>query len=530
MKKILCALVIKKLFVVVLAFSMLAYEQRAYAQAAPVANFVVNRAIASAVQRVAIARGFAANDPRIAATLSGMGKSSTSLNVVSTVAGVGLAVAGAPVWLGIAASLGIVGVGYGIKAWVDNASGGQQLAEVKIASTPTGNQLQVDAPVQPLPTYQPVQVADTTPRWAQALMQGAPLYRSPYSCYSNEACYALPLPPEQPHYRYTTQDAKIIVATTDVNQLGYWWTFLNGNGTQTRTVWDPETGTEQTYTQIFEYQSAQANVNSSGQSQITVYVRDARTGGDAYGLPSYDRVNTYNNAGSNYGDIGPKNYPSLDQAVAALQQQIGTAKISPESLARLVDQIWQRAAQDPNYQGLPYSFADPVTQAELQPWAEQNPMAVPTVADMLAPASNPGTNEVPVSPTAYPGTNPAPGTDPVPSPGTGSNVNVVNTPNVNVVNKISVDLGADPGIQSPDLEQSPEAWQIFDPVMQSVSSMFYFGVPNHPSECPKPSFDMFGKTILMDGHCNLLDSVKPTLFSVMGAVWVCIGVFIILAA
>lgn len=531
MKKLLCALLIKKLFVCLLAVSLLAYEQRAYAQAAPAVNFVVNRALASVVQRVAIARGFAANDPRVAQTLTAMGNSSTKLNVVSTAAGVGLAVAGAPVWLGIAASLGIVGVGYGINAWVKDANGNQQLAQVKIASTETGNMLQVDAPAKPVPNYVPVPLADTTPRWAQAMMQGAPLYRSPYSCYSNEACYALPLPPDQPHYRYTTSDGKLILATTDAGQLAYWWVFLNGQ-TQTRQVWDSETGTYQDYTQTFEYQGFQMNQNSSGGSQITVFVRDARSGGDAYGLPSYDRVNTYNNVGQNFGDIGPKNYPNLDQALVALQQQIGTAKISEDSLARMVDQIWQRAAQDPDYQGLPYSYAQPVTAPEVQPWVNENPALVPTVGDMLAPASNPGTTTVPISPTVMPGSSPYPdpGTGTDPSPGTGTNVNVVNTPNVNVVNQIKVDFGAHPGIQSPEMENTPQAWEIFDPVIQSVESFAIYGIPSHASECPKPQFDMFGKAIVMDGHCTLLDTVKPTLFSVMAAVWVCIGVFIILAA
>ncbi|MBM5693563.1 hypothetical protein GSH03_34815, partial [Burkholderia pseudomallei] len=75
-------------------------NQQAHAQAllAPVENFVINRAEAAILTRIAIQRGFAANDPRIAATLAGMGKASTALNVVSTGAGVALAFAGAPVW------------------------------------------------------------------------------------------------------------------------------------------------------------------------------------------------------------------------------------------------------------------------------------------------------------------------------------------------------------------------------------------------------------------------------------------------
>ncbi|NVE22822.1 hypothetical protein [Burkholderia glumae] len=80
-------------------------SQVVHAQAllAPIENLVINRAEAAIISRVAIARGFAANDPRIAATLAGMGQVSTALNVVSTGAAVGLGFAGAPVWLTIAA-------------------------------------------------------------------------------------------------------------------------------------------------------------------------------------------------------------------------------------------------------------------------------------------------------------------------------------------------------------------------------------------------------------------------------------------
>jgi len=111
-----------------------------------------------------------------------------------------------------------------------------------------------------------------------------------------------------------------------------------------------------------------------------------------------------------------------------------------------------------------------------------------------------------------------------------TNVNVINTPNVSVVNKVSVDLGVDPGINSLQLEDTPTATRIFQPVMDSVKSLAVYTVPSHPSECPKPRFEIFDKSILMDGHCTLLDSVKPTLFTVMAAVWVVIGIIIILGA
>lgn len=537
MKKILGLLLVKKLFVGLLMVSLLAYEQKSYAQAVPVANFVVNRAVASAVQRVAIARGFAANDPRIAATMAGMSKTSTGLNVVGTAAGVGLAVAGAPVWLGIAASLGIVGLGYGISAWVNSPSSPgapPAVAEIKIMSTATGNQLHVETPVKAPPPYVAPAIGDTTPRWAQALMAGAPMYRSPYSCFTGDACFALPLPPETPTYRFNfTDDGKIIVAHTDPEVIGQYYLWKIGitpGASTTHTVWHPESQQYVTYSSGGEYRGVQVHTNSEGDAKITVYIRHWSSGGDAYGYPSYDSVSGYANAASSHGQIGPKVFPSLQDAITTLQQQLGNAKVSEETLARIVDQIWQRAASQPDYEGLPYSVTQPVTAPEIGMWTAENPSAVPTVGDLLAPASNPGTQLVPISPTASPGTSPDPGTSPTPTPSSSGDVNVINTPNVNVVNRINVDFGHDPGLQAPDLEQAPQAWDIFEPVISSVESFAFYRVPNHPSECPKPTFDMWSDPIVMDGHCKLLDEVKPTLFTVMAAVWVVIGCFIILAA
>lgn len=523
MRKILGALLVKKAFVLFLMGALLAHEQQSYAQALPVANFVVNRSIAGVIEKVAIARGFAANDPRIAATLAGVGNVSTGLNVASTVAGVGFAVAGAPVWMGIAASLGVVALGYGINAWVNSSNGQVQQEQIKLASTSSGNALQVDAPAPSLPPYVAPPISDPTPLWAQALQQGAPIYRSPSNCYANEACYALPLPPDQASYRYSADSsAKTMLITTDVNQFGYWYTFLN----------KPTVAMPTGVTFNWDFAGAQLNPNSVGDSQITVFIHEARSGGDAQGVPSYDRVNTYNNVGQIYGNIGPKNYSSLDQARSDMTDQIKAARLSNDTLARLVDQAWQRAAMDPNYQGVPYTYAQPVTEADVAPWANTNPNAVPTVGDLLTPASNPGTQTVPISPTAQPSTStnssPTTGTDP--STGANSNVNVMNTPNVNVANKISVDFGPDPNVQSPTLENTPTAFQIFKPVMDSVQSLAIYGVPNHASECPKPSFYIFNKSILMDGHCTLLDGIKPTLFSIMAAVWVVIGIIVVLSA
>ena len=78
---------------------------------APVANFVVNRTIGHLITNAGRFRGFAANDPRIAATLQAVESQVTAVNAIATVGSIAVAVAGAPVWLSALAGLGVFAAG-----------------------------------------------------------------------------------------------------------------------------------------------------------------------------------------------------------------------------------------------------------------------------------------------------------------------------------------------------------------------------------------------------------------------------------
>ncbi|WP_404995483.1 hypothetical protein [Cupriavidus pauculus] len=490
-------------------------NQNAQAQALPVANFVVNRAVANVVTRVAAARGFAANDPRIAATLTGMSQVSTGLNVASTVAGVGMAVAGAPVWMGIAAGLGVIGVGMGITAMLNGRP-----ATVGVQATQSGNKLVVDRPVAPL-SYVPPALGDTTPKWAQAVSQGAPIYRSPSNCYANEACYALPLVPDVPSYRYVADyQSKTVLVTTDLNEFGRWYAFLA----------KPVLQWPEGVTYIWQFSGVQLVPNSSGGYKIVVFIYESRSGGDPEQLPPYSRTNTMDNVGQVYGQIGPKYYDDLNAAAPEIVSSIGSAPVSGDFLARLVDAQWRQAASQAGYQGLPYSMSQPVTQMDVQPWINENPSAVPTINDLLAPGNQPGSQTVPISPTVTPGTNPNPNPNPDPGTGTGSNVNVVNTPNVNVVNKVQVDLGTAPTVGTPGLEATPTARSILDPLLNLMPDLKAFTTPQHEGECPRPSVEVFDWKLTFDSHCQLAEETRQTLYQVMMACWALAALMIILMA
>lgn len=539
----------KTFFIVFICCLMLVQQQKSFAQAqavAPVANFVVNRAIAGSITRLAIARGFAANDPRIAATMVGVGSSMTAVNVVATVGGVALAVAGAPVWLTVAGGLGILAVGAAIVAGT---------TELKVA----GGVVTVSNGAPALPAYVPpptnfLPSTDTDyVQIAQLIADGSKFYRSPESgaCPDGigKKCETLQM------HSFTTINIRrnflcrnggvpsscvnggqgIVIGYTSVDEFTQH--YFDG------AIWSGPGGGGQYQRQKKSFAATPAPAltwTTGGRGEITgkvITVQECKqgspTGSDCPGFPTTVTANFFasnEGAGLNvlqYGPPAPQQFASLDAAVAGIDATSKAAKISPDTLAKMVNQSWQKAAAQAGYAGLPYSVTEPVTPAEVQAWQFENPSLNPTINDLLVPAVAPGGNiqiSVNAGATTTPTTDPT--TDPTTSPtpvGT-TNVNVVNVPTVRV------DWGADPGVSAPSIEQTPTASAILSPLMNLMPSLRSFVVPSHSSVCPTASMTLFEKHLVMQAHCAVLDESKPTLYAVMAFVWLMLAAFIILRA
>ncbi|MBY0444753.1 MAG: hypothetical protein K2Q15_06030, partial [Burkholderiales bacterium] len=177
--------------------SMLVQQVSANAALAPIENYVVNRAVAGIVaNRIAAAEGIAANDavwlakaanePVFAATMAGISKQMTAVNVASTVAAGALAIAGAPVWLTIAAGLGITALG---AYYFTNDS----LQKVSINQSGPVVVIQTEStPVKPAYTP-PASSGTNTSFGAMALASGLMVYRG--SCSYGGDCLSFPPAP-----------------------------------------------------------------------------------------------------------------------------------------------------------------------------------------------------------------------------------------------------------------------------------------------------------------------------------------------
>lgn len=539
---------VKKWFMALVCLMMLGQQQHALAQAqavAPVANYVVNRAIAGTIAKVALQRGFAANDPRIIATMAGVGSSMTAVNVASTVGGVALAVAGAPVWLTVLGGLGILAAGAAIVA-------GSTSLKVD------GGSVTVSGGAPSVPAYTPPPAGGANnlgnptgptgnPIIDSLLRDGTRIYRTD-GCLSNQACMQFPREGDAPNWvarriqlcgGAACTGGEVVALYFSEQEFidhifdgAYWTTPSNGNGTgmtrRTTKTWEapPERTANQNGTVTIGgwYVYKQVCMMWNGTSGSACDPGYDTTFRDTYWSTNFSSTLAIRVAPAGGS---AQQYASLDAAVSGITAQDKAKALSPEALARVVDSAWARAASQPGYQGLPYSVTQPVTPAEVSAWQNENPTQNPTLGDLLVPAVAPGTVAVPISPdvTVSPNPNPDPGTgEPTPAPAGTTNVNVVNVPTVRV------EWGADPGISAPSLEQAPTASAILTPLLNLMPSLRNFAVPAHNSVCPKPSFSMFQKQIVMEAHCAVLDDVKPTLYAIMGFVWLMLAAFIILRA
>lgn len=201
----------------------------------------------------------------------------------------------------------------------------------------------------------------------------------------------------------------------------------------------------------------------------------------------------------------------MSTAASKLPPDISSAPFSYGSMADMINNLWQQAAAQPGYAGVPYDSSRPVTAAQVQIAAQANPSGYPSVAAVVSPVPNPSTGLVP-APNGTPVTSPTPDTSTNPS----------TQPQTN--------LGPDPNIGAPSLEATPTAQQIVGPLLSLLPDFKSYSVPAHQAECPKPAFEVFGQIKVMDQHCTLFEGQRSNLYAACMLAFALVALFIVLSA
>lgn len=217
--------------------------------------------------------------------------------------------------------------------------------------------------------------------------------------------------------------------------------------------------------------------------------------------------------------VPAKQGQTVQQAINELPASDLQKQLNPAILAALANRAWEQAALAPGYDGLPYSPTNPVRAQDAAQWMDSNPTHSPTVQDFVAPNPQTAQNQQPWALPSNPTT-----TDPLTSP----------TPNQGTTNPAAespqVNLGPDPGIGSPTLEQLPTGQQVVAPIADLLSDFTSFDANLASGNCPTPTLNIFGQSILVDGHCSLVEQNRSIIASFMALVWVLVAARIILSA
>lgn len=209
----------------------------------------------------------------------------------------------------------------------------------------------------------------------------------------------------------------------------------------------------------------------------------------------------------------------IGTAIAHIPQSDYDKQLNPTVVAALADRAWQKAASQPGYDGLPYPQSNPITGTEVSTWTKANPDFSPTVRDFISP--NPATTANP-SPFSLPSIPTAPVTTSIPT----TNSSSVNPAAANPL----TNLGPDPAVSLPTLEEAPSAHQILTPLIGLMPDLRNFQVPSHSSKCPVPEFDIWSSHFRMDAHCALVEENISTIQATFSLVWALMALFIVLSA
>jgi len=212
------------------------------------------------------------------------------------------------------------------------------------------------------------------------------------------------------------------------------------------------------------------------------------------------------------GTLMPPTYvptsQSVAQSLADLPQSYLNQPISDEQMAAAVNTVLKNANQK-NPLAMPELLANPITASDISAWKTQHPQQIPTVGDLFSPAAAPGSNVV-VIPNPYANesaTTPA-----------GTTTTEV---------KADIDWGT---FNPPELEQTPTANSILDPLFNFFPNWKNYHLPNHSSECPKPTFTAFNHVYTFDQLCIYTEMIKPELQAIFMVCWSIIVLLIILSA
>ena len=444
---------------------LMSFEPLAFAQATSTSQagyWNMNRALAGVTQDALKNRGYVANDPRTYSTLQSMSNTAASLaggTAAATVGAVTLAGITAPAWGTILLVAAVsTAVGIAVQLGINGLINWLFRAD---------NKLDVSGLPQPVSNCT---LGSSFEYW-DAILNGLTVYACDGMNLAMQALHARGPVPQGQSQQVSCVNSVTVIGCTNANGTGYAY---RRSGTTSRTCGP---GTYLAGTECLPYTFT---------PQPTTPPASAQT---------------------------------MQQAVSGLTESERQKALNPQLLATSANSLWQQAAAQPGYAGVPYPAANPISTAEATTWRQANPTAWPTVGDFATP--RPVATSTPL-PWALP-SNPSVSTT-TPQLTTQPNPTTINPSTQTLTN-----LGPDPVTPAPELEKVPTAQEILSPVLNLLPNHKNFNAAAQSGQCPTPTIQLYGSHTL-NAHCILIDQNKSVIQAAMTFAWAAIALFIILSA
>lgn len=178
------------------------------------------------------------------------------------------------------------------------------------------------------------------------------------------------------------------------------------------------------------------------------------------------------------------------------------------TVADMLTDLLSEAASKSDYQGVPFTDDDYITDTEVAN-ALKALNGTLTAASLMTSAEDKNGNIVISNTTTNIGGD---------------------TSNSNTTVEAKVDLGDDPNIKAPELEETPTGKQILAPIQESMPFLNDFKITGRDAQCPVARFSVFDHDYVIDKHCDLIEQNRKLIELFVSILWAFVALRAVLKA
>lgn len=199
--------------------------------------------------------------------------------------------------------------------------------------------------------------------------------------------------------------------------------------------------------------------------------------------------------------------PAKVVTATELADLLSDTQLDNWTVADMLTNLLSEAASKTGYEGVPFTDDDYITDTEVAN-ALKSLNGTLTAASLMTSAEDKNGNIVISNTTTNVG-------------GDTSNETTI---------EAKVDLGEDPRIKSPELEETPTGKQILAPIQESMPFLNDFKITGRDAQCPVARFSVFDHDYVIDKHCDLIEQNRKLIELFVSILWAFVALRAVLKA